>query len=72
MKKTPVNMDLEPGTYYWCSCGKSKKLPFCDGSHKDTKKVPLEFKIKEKKQVAICSCQKTKTPPFCDGSHLKA
>ena len=21
-------------TYYWCSCGRSQKQPFCDGSHK--------------------------------------
>ena len=21
-------------TYFWCSCGLSKKQPFCDGSHK--------------------------------------
>ena len=20
-------------SYYWCSCGKSSKQPFCDGSH---------------------------------------
>jgi CDGSH-type Zn-finger protein len=71
MKKTPAVLDLAPGTYYWCSCGKSSKLPFCDGSHKATKNTPLEFKILAKKQVSICTCQKTKTPPFCDGSHLK-
>ena len=23
-------------SYYWCSCGKSAKQPFCDGSHKGT------------------------------------
>jgi CDGSH-type Zn-finger protein len=21
--------------YSWCSCGKSEKQPFCDGSHRD-------------------------------------
>jgi len=27
-------VEVEEGkTYYWCSCGKSKNQPFCDGSH---------------------------------------
>lgn len=34
--KKPVKIELDADeTYYWCSCGKSKKQPFCDGSHKD-------------------------------------
>ncbi|MGB3655081.1 MAG: CDGSH iron-sulfur domain-containing protein [Rivularia sp. (in: cyanobacteria)] len=31
--KNPAVMELEAGTYYWCSCGKSKNQSFCDGSH---------------------------------------
>ena len=27
-------------SYYWCSCGKSAKQPFCDGSHKGTEFTP--------------------------------
>ena len=27
---------VEGKSYYWCSCGKSSKQPFCDGSHKGT------------------------------------
>lgn len=67
----PILKDLEPGTYYWCACGKTKTQPFCDGSHKDTGLQPLQFAIKEKKQVALCNCGRTKMPPYCDGSHLK-
>ena len=30
----PIGIDVVEGkTYYWCSCGKSSKQPFCDGSH---------------------------------------
>ena len=30
-----IKVDLEEGKeYHWCSCGMSKKQPFCDGSHK--------------------------------------
>jgi len=27
---------IEGQTYYWCSCGLSKKQPFCDGGHQGT------------------------------------
>lgn len=67
--KQPIVMSLEPGTYYWCRCGRSKKQPFCDGAHKGTGLTPMEFTTTEKKQVALCQCKQTKTPPFCDGSH---
>jgi CDGSH-type Zn-finger protein len=33
-QKSPYVEEMEPGTYYWCACGKSKNQPFCDGSHK--------------------------------------
>ena len=65
----PVVLDLEPGTYYWCSCGKTKNQPFCDGSHEVTNFLPIEFAITEKKQVTLCNCQRTSDGPNCDGSH---
>ena len=65
----PVMKTLEPGTYYWCACGRAKEQPFCDGSHKDTQITPLAFEITEKREVALCQCKRTGTPPFCDGSH---
>jgi CDGSH-type Zn-finger protein len=67
----PVEKELEAGNYYWCSCGKSRTAPFCDGSHKGTGMEPLAFEVKEKKKVWICACGRTKTPPFCDGAHQK-
>ncbi len=67
--KEPKVMELEPGTYYWCACGRSKNQPFCDGSHEGTDLAPVAFEIKEKQTVALCNCKHTKNPPFCDGSH---
>ncbi len=68
-QKAPYVLDLEPGTYYWCSCGKSNNQPFCDGSHKGSEFTPRVVEIEENKQVALCGCKHSKNGAFCDGSH---
>lgn len=67
--KKSVKLELEPGTYWWCQCGRSADQPFCDGSHHITDFEPLEFTITEKRLRSYCQCKRTKTPPFCDGTH---
>ena len=67
--KKPIVLELESGTYWWCTCGRSKKQPFCDGSHQGTEFTPMQWEVKEKKKYAVCACKYTKTPPLCDGSH---
>lgn len=67
----PTVMTLEPGSYFWCSCGQSANQPFCDGSHQGTDFQPIEFKVTEQKQVALCNCKHTENKPFCDGTHTK-
>lgn len=63
---------LEKGKeYYWCSCGKTAKEPFCDGSHKGTGKEPVAFKAYSDGDVYLCGCKKTKIPIYCDGAHVK-
>lgn len=67
--KSPIIIEEDVGTYWWCACGQSKNQPFCDGSHKGTEFTPIEVKIEEKKKVAWCSCKHSKNRPFCDGTH---
>ena len=69
--KKPVVMELEAGTYFWCSCGQSSNQPFCDGSHKGTEFTPMKFELAEKQAVALCNCKHTSNQPFCDGAHSK-
>ena len=42
--RQPLAIDVEAGkSYWWCACGRSKKQPFCDGSHKQTEFRPVEW-----------------------------
>jgi CDGSH-type Zn-finger protein len=70
-QKAPYIVDLEPGTYWWCSCGKSKNQPFCDGSHQGTEFSPVEFSVDKPGKQYLCGCKRTAKPPFCDGTHNK-
>jgi CDGSH-type Zn-finger protein len=57
--RAPIGVDLEAGkTYYWCSCGKSAKQPFCDGSHKGGEFTPRPY-----------APTATGKASLCDGSH---
>ena len=67
---TPQIEQLEEGkTYAWCSCGKSKNQPWCNGAHAGSYFKPKVCQAEESKKAAICSCKQTKNPPYCDGSH---
>jgi CDGSH iron-sulfur domain-containing protein 3 len=70
-QKSPLVQLAEPGTHWWCACGRSKKQPFCDGSHKGTEYGPLKVEIAVARTVAWCGCKHTKNGAFCDGSHAK-
>ncbi|MGP8122235.1 MAG: CDGSH iron-sulfur domain-containing protein [Xanthobacteraceae bacterium] len=69
-QKSPYLVDVEAGkTYYWCTCGNSKKQPFCDGTHQGSSFAPLAYTATESKKAAFCGCKHTKGQPMCDGSH---
>ena len=65
----PIVGELEPGTYWWCACGRSKDQPWCDGSHKGSDFSPQEVVIEEKKVYAMCTCKHSQKGAHCDGSH---
>ncbi len=70
-QRSPIVQKVEPGTYWWCACGRSKSQPFCDGSHAGTGLGPKEVEITEAKTVAWCACKHSGNMPFCDGSHSR-
>ncbi len=66
----PMVTELGRGTYYWCRCGRTKTVPYCDGSHTGTGLDPLAFQIEEPITSAICNCGLTTNPPYCSGAHV--
>lgn len=62
---------IKDKAYAYCTCNKSRELPFCDGNHKKLTKdfKPLLFKVPENKKAFLCTCGNSKNAPYCDGSH---
>ena len=66
----PMAVELKAGeTVWWCSCGRSRKQPFCDGSHQGTDFEPVGFTAEKDGKVFFCLCKRSANPPLCDGSH---
>jgi CDGSH-type Zn-finger protein len=69
-QKGSYKVEVEAGkSYWWCSCGKSSKQPFCDGAHKGSAFSPLKFDAEVSGVMSLCGCKATGNSPRCDGSH---
>lgn len=66
----PYQVELVEGkAYFYCSCGRSARQPFCDGSHNGTGLEPKRFVADRTGTFNLCGCKSTDDAPFCDGSH---
>jgi len=70
-KKQPYIVKLARGDYYWCACGRSKRQPYCDGSHRGTTFSPVKVAQGEPSEVKLCGCKQSATKPYCDCTHEK-
>ena len=60
---------MEPGTYFWCACGRSANQPFCDGSHRGTSFKPQKVVVEEKQLIKWCMCRHSAEGALCDNKH---
>ncbi len=69
-QNAPMPVEIEAGKkYFYCACGRSKKQPFCDGSHSGTDFKPTLIEVEETKTIYFCGCRTSKKGHLCDGSH---
>ncbi len=65
----PLGMEMEPGSYWWCACGRSAGQPFCDGSHQGTGIQPVKHEVSVAGTVWWCQCKHSGNGALCDGTH---
>ena len=68
----PVKVNMNKGDeYHFCTCGRSKSQPFCDGSHVGTTFTPKVIVAEEDGDAYLCACKHSGNRPYCDGTHQK-
>ena len=68
----PMSVELRAGQeYHFCTCGRSKGQPFCDGSHVGTGFTPQSFTADSDGDAWLCRCKHSAKAPYCDGTHKR-
>ena len=66
----PAQVNLSKGEeYHFCTCGRSKSQPFCDGSPVGTAFTPKVIVAEEDGEAYLCACKHSGNRPYCDGTH---
>ncbi|MBD1851560.1 CDGSH iron-sulfur domain-containing protein [Leptolyngbya sp. FACHB-711] len=53
MPELPLTLQLDAGTYWLCTCGKSENFPYCNGAHKGSGFTPKQFELTAPATVEI-------------------
>lgn len=70
IKEELYPIHLQSGKYYFfCTCGKSRRKPYCDGNHSGTGRKPLQFRANVSKEHTIRPCNEN-CSPHCQNTYL--
>lgn len=71
--RSPIVIDETPGKKWYCQCGLSANLPYCDGTHgrEQTGVKPIPAEIAQPCKKAVCQCHHSHSLPWCDGTHSR-
>jgi CDGSH iron-sulfur domain-containing protein 3 len=65
----PHVVELVPGDYRWCGCGRPAGAPLCDAGGADCATRSLRFTVTARSGMQwLCGCGRSRQLPFCDGS----
>ena len=68
-QQAPYVVEVEEGRrYLWCSCGLSRRQPWCDGAHCGTAFEPLAFVAPISGEFYMCGCKRSDNKPYCFGN----
>ena len=68
----PIAVELKSGEeYHFCTCGRSSRQPFCDGSHVGSGFMPQAFTADSDGEAWLCRCKHSARAPYCDGTHKR-
>ena len=71
MKSPAIRKEVQKDqVYYWCSCGNTKKEPFCDKVSQCGVKAVM-FTSHVNTMISFCTCKKSQHGAICDSSHRK-
>ncbi|HIA01404.1 MAG TPA: CDGSH iron-sulfur domain-containing protein [Myxococcales bacterium] len=68
-RRKPFVVEEKKGIRALCLCDLSRDMPYCDGSHSGTGKMPSLVKLTQDETVSWCGCGKSENFPYCDGTH---
>lgn len=63
MTPQPIVVQLDAGTHWICTCGRSQNAPYCNGSHQETGLQPLALELAAPATVEISGAVMSSSSP---------